>query len=592
MQLLCNGVFLDLKKGTRFALKKVNPLFAFDKLTCERTTEFEIPDTAKNDRVFSLSKLPAFKGDAMRQRFAAELQDGTLVKRGFLYVSGYSRGAYKAVFVTGELVGLQAIRNAGKIAEIISPADTVVWSTDVYDIGANTPNLRNFELVTYKDALQSGWHRTQQVNPSYSLQYLLTLAMAALHKSVSIPASFPKARVIVGDIRGGEGNVTINNTIRDYSQPQTTMPTGAYNNTTFSSLSEFFEVNTARFASYREVGDDYKTYYYRMAQAKALTDMELTFPEDTPNSVFIVSFNIDGQTNYEFLGDYSFVKAGTQVITTGTPLAGRTISIQRGTCFVLLTPSDFVFEDMAGGGRREGWKITTFPSSRTFYVKTNVTNGSVVRLADNLPDFSVIELLQIVAALSGTVLNYTEADGITFDPVNTATWPIVDFTNELQGVDNLTRTFGDYAQRNVIEYKSDESVLQAERIREEYDIQNVNIQEEKVLQTIPFSEGGAIPFYGETEYVYIRNSGEGYKPADVLAVASSIPELIRSRPRKNTGIQTMCASSTTIRARIHVSVEEYDRVTSNTKILLRGTSYVWTESNWQDGTATFTLAKI
>ena len=52
MQLLCNGVFVDLYENTKIQFTHYNPLFAFDSLKCERTTQFKLPTTKKNDSLF------------------------------------------------------------------------------------------------------------------------------------------------------------------------------------------------------------------------------------------------------------------------------------------------------------------------------------------------------------------------------------------------------------------------------------------------------------------------------------------------------------------------------------------------------------
>ena len=120
-QLLCEGVYLDLHDDFGLQFTHKNPLFAFDKLECERTTQFKLPSTPKNDAVLGLARIPAYDGAGMKRKFAAELQAGVVVKSGYLYVSSYDGKDYAAVLVTGELVRLQAVKNAGKIADYYAP---------------------------------------------------------------------------------------------------------------------------------------------------------------------------------------------------------------------------------------------------------------------------------------------------------------------------------------------------------------------------------------------------------------------------------------------------------------------------------------
>lgn len=101
MQLVCNGITLDLYEGTGLQLKKTNPAFAFDAMSAERTTNFKLPATPTNDRVFECAKLPAYEGAGMRKKFDATLIDGLVVMNGFLYVASFDGKDYNAIFVGG-----------------------------------------------------------------------------------------------------------------------------------------------------------------------------------------------------------------------------------------------------------------------------------------------------------------------------------------------------------------------------------------------------------------------------------------------------------------------------------------------------------
>ncbi len=119
MQLLCNGVQLDLYNDFKLQLKHINPLFAFDKLECERTTEFKLPTTPTNDRVLSLARIPAYNGVGMMVKFPAELQAGAIVMSGYMYVRQYDGKDYTAVLTVGDMVGLLRLKEAGKLPDLV-----------------------------------------------------------------------------------------------------------------------------------------------------------------------------------------------------------------------------------------------------------------------------------------------------------------------------------------------------------------------------------------------------------------------------------------------------------------------------------------
>lgn len=148
MRLLCNGRFLDLYDNASLQFTHTNPLFAFDKMECERTTQFKLPATPTNDSVFGLCRIPAYDGTGMQRKFSAQLQAGTVVKDGYLYVSEYDGKDYAAIFVTGDLIGLQAIKNAGNIGDYYSPNNTAT-----YGVPAAFPSSTLFQTLMYSNSL-------------------------------------------------------------------------------------------------------------------------------------------------------------------------------------------------------------------------------------------------------------------------------------------------------------------------------------------------------------------------------------------------------------------------------------------------------
>ena len=61
---------------------------------------------------------------------------------------------------------------------------------------------------------------------------------------------------------------------------------------------------------------------------------------------------------------------------------------------------------------------------------------------------------------------------------------------------------------------------------------------------------------------------------------------------KNATIQQLCKEPLTVEATLHMSNYEYSKIQPFSLIHLNGVDYVWTESNWQKGTATLTLSKL
>lgn len=186
MQLLCDGVLLDLYDNAEVQFTHENPLFAFDDLKCERTSSFKLPTTPTNDKVFNLARIPAYDGEGMRRKFTAQLQMGAAVRDGYLYVGSFDGKDYNCIFVTGELVGLQQIKDAGKMPNILHFENALTWN-DSNPTSADASALPNIGHVKYKTQLS-------HINPSISLRWLIEQAAAAVGATIVFPVTAEQDR--------------------------------------------------------------------------------------------------------------------------------------------------------------------------------------------------------------------------------------------------------------------------------------------------------------------------------------------------------------------------------------------------------------
>ena len=166
------------------------------------------------------------------------------------------------------------------------------------------------------------------------------------------------------------------------------------------------------------------------------------------------------------------------------------------------------------------------------------------------------------------------------------TWgETVDLTGDVLEVGSVSRTFSDYAQRNVVEFNSGDGVPEVQRLKVEYDIQNENIAEEKTLQKIPFSEGRAAGAADDRALIYT----DGGALADASA---NVPAMTRVRLLKNASLQTLCDASTKVQIKARMTMLRFNRIGANTRFWYDGVLYVWTELQWSKDVATLTLAKF
>ena len=564
MQFNVNGQYLELPADFSIQFQKKNILFSFDNIECERSTSFDIPATPTNDRIFELSRQVHNTGSGMRKRYDAELQGSGVTKRGYLYVSSADKSAYNAVFVTGELLGLQAIRNAGKLADFLHLTDTTVYSVD-----GSSPAVGESSIwagVNYNKP------NGALIRPSIRLGQLYDAILSTLGVTHSqIPAEAASIRIIPSEINGiKKESVTLTENSRAMVTDGT-YPFCLY--VSNSLLGDVISYSAARVARRENNGATTYTGTARVFYAKQ--NIVITFPDDWNDDLFIGRFLSSYNQNeeylleiFEFFGDRSFDRNKN---ITGESLRGRTVEIEQGGEFLIISKNDYIYTQ-GSGGLTEGWSFAGVDCAVEIE-GGEMTSGAYVRLQDNLPEITAVDLLKYVAAFSGKMLNYDDANGITFDNFDFETWKNKEIKNILT-FENITRGFSDYAQRNVVQFADNRGIV--------YTIVNDNLNAEKELQNLPYVQGG-----GVADAIYIDDKTEG----DVVGTNGGGNYLARVELIKNAGLQTLCDASTSVTIKARMSLLEYESIGSKTALYYDGVRYVWTEAQWSNGVATLKLSK-
>lgn len=604
MQLLCNGVRLDLYDNAGLQFTHNNPLFAFDKLECERTTQFKLPCTPTNDAVFALARVPAYAGAGMRRKFAAELQAGTVVKKGYLYISKFDGTDYEAIFVTGEFIGLQTVKNLGKIADIMQYSESVIAYQNIYN--ANNAALDALLLAHMRYNGQTGTN----IKPSINIGLLIDKICTHLNIACNTPAQAYKMRLApyelvlpaseVGHMHSTNTGVSPINTIYPDELQRLTIVendmTGTYTRTYHNGhnnpLGEVIQVDTTSQVS---------------AHFKSLNNIVLTFPDDMPSNYVLIFINDAMPMGCTFYGNYSFTKVQPAVgqpavaVFSGTPLAGRSVEIPANYSFLLARADDYVVttqntyiyiddEPVPVTETARGWD---FSNGLTYNFSVQIEpqeseaqNGDTIRLQDNLPEITFTELLKGLATELGLVLNYSDANGITFEDVNYATYPIKAVAT-LEKRSEVKRCFSDYQQNNIVSYTKDDAFTESEQTPVVYTIDNKNLQVQKDLLVLHWTNGGA---YATSSGV-IAFDKVGRKTFLELRAGADI-DAMRATIIKNNNIQGLCDASTQFKITARMTMMEYNAIGAKVVLNIDGSLYLWTERSWQDDTATFTLAKV
>lgn len=623
------GEYLELPNDFGLQFKKKNVLFAFDNIECERSTSFEIPATPHNDRIFSLAKWVATRGTGMRRRYDAEMTDGLVVKRGYLYVSQYSEENYEAVFVTGELLGLLKIREAGKLRDFYCPTDATVWgaAADAEDSIADVWKGVKYMQARTVDAV---------TNPSAQIKGIIEGACAQLGVPVTLPAGAEKYRLIVPEIKPYEADRTYKSTAHvpadadDACNALADVP--AIFEPVLIPICDFY--GTVR---YFDDGQDHGYYYdyaasprlcyVRGYRAKIRAAILLTENFDR-RYILCKGMSVVGSYENNLVrfdlpeGEHLDINAFGIKQPRYNLNEPQSVEIQAGEAFFFLNYDDvkvlrtnpqaseegetFKIVELASGTARyetagqpdytlyakeiTGARATGYVEDGKYEV-VPYEIGDTVELYPVLPDASLVDLLKAVAYMTGKVLNYTDTDGVSFDDLDVAAFPATDLTASLIKTSAMSRSFADYAQRNVLAFASDETVTEPEKIANWYTIENENLEPSKELATIFASEGSAA-YVDDVAYVYMRNAVEDIKKYTLATAEASREYLTRVTLPVNAGLVRLCYASTSITAQIRCTLLDYELIAANSAIDCAGIRYVWTEAQWSKTVVTFKLAKI
>jgi hypothetical protein len=572
MRFNVGGWFLELPANFNLQLKKSNILFAFDNIALERTTSFSVPATPHNVAIFGWSNDFHYYGEKGRKRMQAQLQMDGVTKDGYLYITKYTPDTFECVFVTGELIGLADIKALGDWSQFILPSNGVSLDGAVKD--ADDGNDYSAARVEYKT---DGY-----IMPSWKLASYAEMALngaGVLADWGEVLDKITSHRIVIGKAKGvTETPCTFT---RGYLAEQTSAtPYPVLNSTLMDDAGELVGVITNAQSDYpifKVKTADAVQYYGYIQQWIARQDLTLSFADDTPDTLFLASAQMNG--TFAFLGGYEFAPDGT---ITGEPLKGREIELQTGQTFLLISQNDYL---RPGVGEFEGWTIANETLTANVVVKgaNEQPNNAYIRVKDNVPAMTIVELLKTCAALSGTILSYRAGEVVFVEDIAGGAFRELDKPLKWE---SLTRGVADYAQRNTIAFKSAESVLSSEKIVATYAIDNVNIAEEKELFVLPFSEG-----QDSAGALYIGSAFDGYTLGTWNAEQSNT-YLSRVSLPLNESLQSILEQGTSIVAEVKMTEKEFDSLPFDAQLRFDNSLFGWTDGVWSNGVARLSLSKL
>ena len=613
-----NGQALDMPAGLNLQFQRKNILFSFDSIQVERTTNFSIPATPKNMRIFGFANSHLTSGADMRVKIPATLTYGVLIKSGLLHISKYNvkNKTFECVFLTGELEQLKRVKDAGNLSEYYYP-QAVVNTSDPY---GDEHSL--WEQVGYVQNYPSGG-ADYQTFPSYNIKKVIDGALSALGVKSRIGDFANELRVVPREIK--RGTLVKFDSVPTVGTKKNTLHFSDTIGTFFSTVGENVACNNI-VCEVHDYGAEFPKAWRFVRDELAFNidgfsfahDVTLTFPDTFPSNIALVKI-ITGSGVQPldfvegFIGDYRYVfdpYTGDWSAENGLySLAGLSVNIPANTPvgflrmdgnFQTKSPAgfDYGYEDIALAMPEYSDGMPAFSGE----FEMRYTDEKMFSLYDNLEDRKITDILKDVAAIGGALIDVRDGVIILDNDFSNVLTKAADIElRDVISVSTLTRTFSDYAQRNTISFEQSKNVKDVDRVSLEYRIENKNIQDEKELLRIGWSEGGSeLPTDEDLKRLIAvyPNTVEDIN-ADVPMIASVVDynfnlnfKMTRVGINRNALVARLVEKSTSISVTVRMKMFEFDRIASDTVFWFDGSRWVWTDAKWSKDTATLELAQL
>ena len=509
IELRIQGQAVDVAPDTKITLNFNSNIFGdISKITPSNSLTITLPKTPKNAKVFGAPSVVGGSSIAPYRRWNAELYVNGVAMVDTAYAVLLSVGdSYEIALYWGVVTALSTLKDNGKTLADINQVLEIQYGGENWwnswegaygrtTDGAIATSLINAVYESGIDDLRNNTTARAQVAllPSVKASWLWNNIVADNGLTIEKPSKFTQA---LRKLALPFTTHKVNKAIEDKCEflkvnYRTTSANGPYTcKATFHTLrttpavnpySEYEQKVVSLKMNNRSV--DFDAVIYRAKQAHTATfTLMLTVEKSNEIGSYWVGFelyNSEGTPKYKNLA-YENSHA-EQIETT------QTFELSEGD-YVVAT-AEAVFKD-----------ITILSSTMLVDVAASEENqvmGGMINTRDNLPDISQLDFVKALCAMYG--LWATLVDGVvhlvSFADLYAQT-PI-DWSHKLVGTGDgdagkTTYTLADYAKRNILRYKEDDTVKGD--ASGALVVDNDNLDREKEMLTLPFaaSDGNAIP---------------------------------------------------------------------------------------------------
>lgn len=570
------GKLIQLKSGTEISLSFKNSDFGFDSIELNRTQTFDIPATPENNLILGFANKPEFSGGYMRKILQCDMFYSGGVVSGNLSILSYENGNYKASFLYGELLGLKKVKEAGKLSEIFTFTDALIVNSAVEEIISPVSPLEyDFKFYRYISDVPNELRNVDYLNflPSVKLKYLIDGASSNLGISVDFGMGSN-----IDDLL-----IKLSKTNIDDTPAQIAVTGNAKNGYAFTTNNFVSQVRNRKYTYF--VAGVKKTEIL-VNEFKALKDFNMKVPASSYLTIVSTTSKTLNTSENQFP---LFENISNEQV----------IQIKKDDQFAILNKYNYI--------ESRGLWFTPFDVNIGTFVFSAYTGelgtieiGDEYQLQPNLPDVTLIDLIKTFAFLNSKAIRWNEhTKTISFSDFSYIGNGI-DLTPKIISIDNLKRSVGDYCQENSISFNSDKSVLDSNKLKITYFVENENLTSEKDLFKIPFSEGNNEVISRHRFAVFndfvLNDSGiyENKSERECIGNASSLSasgnmHSISKGITVNNSFKSILEISTTIQVTAKMYLFEFNNLTNDTVFRVKNKRYCVFSGQWSRNIAKLEL---
>lgn len=603
-KLIANKVEIELAKNSNFSFSKENQIWQFDRILLERSQSIKIPKTKKNTEIFGFSDRVDFSGIEMKQTYEASLWYSGGKIDGELFVVDFSNGFFNCVFVFGKNRIFKELKEAGKLKDVLTIIeDTRSWdeNSEIQDSDVEPSYLDFYRYVI--DGLENEAGRGAEWNfmPSTSLSKLLYVAAIDL-------------------------NITINTSLIDDYLKKIGIKLNGLNSERAKLAVHTDNITFIANGTPQGINADYFDYKGSLTISNGVYGGEkgFAFAADFYAPKFIEAKNdfilgVRFKQNYNF--DNETIDKGIYIFRDGEFIGRLSDRYPFGTNLSMkVLKGDWIafgerYKDFIGGGgyftvRAKSYENPDFDLLTFDYLAEDgkITYPAIYQLRPNLPDITVLDLLKIAANLTNTSFYIVKGQNtISFFDYNFENDNIIDLSEKVISVNLIKRSILDYAQNNYIDFASSDKVLDSSKLRNNVQIANKNLENEKTIYTIPFSEGNIGSYDNTTGNYRLKlsdiqvqtdeNGNKTYsfgKDKDTLFMVSDVAggSTQQVKFRSGSKLPEIFQNSTSVELTIEQRLFEFMQMDEFSIFLYKNKRWSWSDAKWEDNKTKLSLIKI